>query len=71
MDKDPGYSLISIQSTSENDYISTPLNLLYGSNLGVNEFMDLFNCSVGTARVESDIYYLSRELLHCQPYAKI
>lgn len=55
MDTDPGSSLISIQSTSENDYISTPLNLLYGSNLGVNEFMDLVNCSVGTARVESDI----------------
>lgn len=55
MDTDPGSSLISIQSTSGNDYISTPLNLLYGSNLGVNEFMDLFNCSVGTARVESDI----------------
>lgn len=55
MDTDPGSSLISIQSTSENDYISTPLNLLYGSNLGGYEFMDLFNCSVGTARVESDI----------------
>ena len=56
MDSDPGSPLISIQSTSENDYISTPLNLLYGSNLGVNKIsMDLFNCSVGTARVESDI----------------
>lgn len=56
MDTDPGSPLISIESTSENDYISTPLNLLYGSSLGVNiTVFDLFNCSVGTARVESDI----------------
>lgn len=55
MDTDLYSPLSSIQSTSENNYISTPLNLLYGSNLGVNNFTDLFNCSVGTARVESDI----------------
>lgn len=55
MDTDPGSPLFSLQPTSENEYIDTPLNLLYGSNLGVNEFMDLFNCSVGAARVESDI----------------
>lgn len=55
MDTDPGSPLFSLQPISENDYINTSLNLLYGSNLGVNAFMDLFNCSLGTARVESDI----------------
>lgn len=45
----------SLESAPEDEYINTPLNLLYASNLGINRFLDLFNCSVGTARVESDI----------------
>ena len=45
----------SVEFSPEDDYINTPLNLLYASNLGINRFLDLFNRSVGTARVESEI----------------
>ena len=48
-------SLTEYESSSEISSIKSPLNLLYGSNLSQNKFMDLFNCSVMTARVESDI----------------
>lgn len=45
----------SSESEPERDYIDTPLNLLYASNLCNDQQLDLFNCSMGTARVESDI----------------
>lgn len=45
----------SFESSPNLDYIKKPLNLLYASNLGVNNFMNLYNCSMGIARVESDI----------------
>lgn len=45
----------SFESSLNLDYINKPLNLLYASNLGVNNFMNLYNCSMGIARVESDI----------------
>lgn len=58
--------LTKYESSSEISLIKSPLNLLYGFNLSQNKFMDLFNCNMITARVESDItYYKSFCTVNC------
>lgn len=52
---DSSSDVFSAESAPVLEYMNTPLNLIYASLLEDSTSIDLFNCSMGTARVESGI----------------